>query len=406
MDIQQNTGSLAQPVTTTPEVEVKMPKRRNKAWIYVGITAGLIALIALTVAITILLTGKKDSTNGTVDQNIVSSPNQETLPEQETPAEKTKDISFDINTSVWNGSKSINVNLVVPEDSTYIQENSSHILGYRIINGANSMYVFIPYESMPTAYTSLTVVGANSQFGTISRFTTSVETDKNTYMYTTNDNLNGICKSPEGMYGYSEPCGERFMGTANGEYIFISCPTTSKDFCDKAVLSINVKTTVVEESTKSISAEIDFGEWMSQTVQKFEVANVPMNATYTQVSEQGNRVKGYRIQNENFSLLLYYPYESFPGQILSEEGNITNEQFGTIKRLKFKDAGDNSYYVNQTNYFDCSEINVSGWEGKCAGFFMKESDGTNGEHIFAICEKGFETCDKIIATLKVSSRQL
>ncbi len=401
MDTQQDISSTVESGPTMPKVEPTLPKRKNKGLIYGGIALGLIALVITTIALTMLLTKDRSTPTSSGNNNVSYTVTNTTLIPTESNETTNEELSFDIDTSPWGSNRSVNVKLTVPEGTTLQKEVKSHELGYTLTNGANSMYVFLPYESFPVAYSSIQEVGTNAQFGPLSRFTIAAEVHKDTFFYTSNQNLNGICTQE--MYGYDEPCGERFIGTANDENIFVSCPVSSKEFCDNAVVSIKVRTTTQPQSTKSLSLEIDFSDWMNYSIKKLELANVPTSASATLVSEQGNRVKGYRIQNNEFSLFLYYPYESFPGRVLSEEGNISNEQFGTIKRVKFNDAPDKSYYVNERNFFNCNDIMIEGWEGKCAGFYMKEDSTSDSEHAFAICERGTEICDSIITTLKTST---
>lgn len=401
MDIQQNNSSIGESTPIMPKLEPTLPIRRKRGLIYIGIILGLITLIVITIAVTMLLNNNKSTSNSTDNQNIVSYTvdNNTTLPIDNNPL--NEELSFDIDTSAWGSNKTVNIKLTVPEGTSLKKEVKSHELGYTLTNGNNFMYIFLPYESFPAPYSSIEEVGVNPQFGPITRFTIAAEVHKDTFFYTSNHNLNGICTKE--MYGYDEPCGERFIGTANGENIFVSCPVSSKEFCDDLVVSLKVKTTTLPESTKNLSLEIDFSDWMNYTIKKFELANVSSTATATLVNEQGNRVKGYRIENSEFSLFLYYPYESFPGRVLLEEGNISNEQFGTIKRVKFNDSSDKSYYVNERNFFNCSDINMEGEEGKCAGFYMKENSTPDSEYAFAICERGTQICDSIISTLKVST---
>jgi len=407
MDMQQNPSPIAQPLPAIPQAEPILPKRRNKRLLYGGITLGVIALVSATVALTMLLTNNANTPNSTNNKDTVSYTVQDTettLPSTEDQDSLNEELSFDIDLSSWGSNRSVNVKLMVQEGTSLKKEVKSHELGYTLTNGANSMYVFLPYESFPVPYSSFERVGTNVQFGTISRFTIDEEVYADTVFYTSNENLNGICT--EGMYNYTTPCGERFIGTANAESIFVSCPTSSKEFCDSAVLTMSVKTSP-SAATKDLSLEIDFSDWMNYTIKTLELSNVPASASATLVSEQNNRVKGYRIQNEDFSLFLHYPYEGISGQVSSKEGNLNNVQFGEVLRVVFKDELDKTYYVGTEGFFNCEDvIHVEGWTGECSVRSLNESSNPQTEHVFAICERGFDYCDSLVESLKVSTREI
>jgi len=400
MDMNQvSAQSNIQPLVS-PEKVPTLPKRRNNGLIIGLVIAFSIALILGLSALLLVLKGTfKPAVNEPMPvSNTVSTVTPKPLELQ--PVESNEAFSFNIGTSIWNVKTDVKVEIKAPIGSTVIENNSSHSLGYKITNAENSMTFYIPYESFPANYSKFQEIGTNNQFGKIFRFSTESSTDL--YSYTSSDNLNKNCSQ--------QPCGELFVGKSNSEVIYINCPIISKDFCDKIVLSTQVSKITVPVTTKDLSLDLDLSVWMNNSIRNVKISNVPSTATSFYETQSNGRIMGYRIRNEEFNLFIYVNYESLPGQFVKTEGSIANNQFGNLKRVYFKDLEYKAQYVSTKDIFNecpygamdstyynvnCAEQNIS--DGNKSG---------NGESIYATCESGFETCDKIISSLTVKSTEL